>query len=331
MHAPPDQDKVERRRRAVPLLTLVVPVYNEEEALAGFVEAVDAACSGHSFRFEYLFVDDGSNDSTRQHLRALVAARDDVALLGFSRNFGKEAALTAGIEHARGDVVVPIDVDLQDPPQLVPRFVEHWRNGHDVVYGVRTRRQADSLLKRVSATGFYRLFNRLSREHIPADAGDFRLMDRKVINALRRMPERNRFMKGMFAWVGFSSIGVPFERPQRARGSSKWSYWRLWNFALDGIAGFTTVPLRLWLYIGAVVSLLAFAYAVVIVLRVLVHGVDIPGYASLLTVVLFFGGIQLLSLGIIGEYLARLFVEAKRRPLYVVEERAGVGEDGDDD
>lgn len=310
----------ERRRDADPALTIIVPVYDEEAAIEPFMQAVGETLDDAGLCYEVLFIDDGSRDSTRAILDELIARDGRVSYVALSRNFGKEAALSAGIDHARGDVVIPMDVDLQDPPAMIPRFVEKWREGFDVVYGIRASREADSVTKRVSSSWFYRIFNRLSRDHIPPDAGDFRLMDRKVVEALRAMPERNRFMKGLFAWVGFASTGVEFDRPPRTSGHSKWSYWRLWNFALDGFAGFTTLPLRLWLYVGAVVSVLSFIYAVIIISRVLIYGVDVPGYASLLTVVLFFGGVQLLSLGTIGEYLARLFIEVKRRPLYVVDE-----------
>ena len=315
-----------RRRPADPLVTFVVPVFNEEAAVDAFVDEVSRAMRDASLRHEFLFVDDGSVDHTRERLGRLAAERADVTVVCLSRNFGKEAALSAGIDHARGDVVVPIDVDLQDPPELVPLFVEKWREGYDMVYGVRGDRAADSVVKRFTATWFYRLFNRLARERIPPDAGDFRLLDRKVVEALKTMPENNRFMKGLFSWVGFRSIGVPFRRQPRRHGTSKWNYWKLWNFALDGFVGFTTAPLRLWLYIGAIVSMFSFVYAAVIVLQVLIYGIDVPGYASLITVVLFLGGVQLLSLGTIGEYLARLFVEAKRRPVYIVDEIIGSAE-----
>jgi glycosyltransferase involved in cell wall biosynthesis len=212
-----------------------------------------------------------------------------------------------------------MDVDLQDPPELIPRFLERWRDGYDVVYGVRTCRKYDTFTKRASAAWFYRLFNRLSDLHIPENAGDFRLIDRRVADILRRLPERNRFMKGLFSWVGFRSIGVPYERPARASGRTKWSHWRLWNFALDGLISFSTMPLRVWTYVGSLVAALSFAYGSFIVIRTLVLGVDLPGYASLLTTVLFLGGVQLLSIGVIGEYLGRLFIEVKARPLYIVE------------
>jgi glycosyltransferase involved in cell wall biosynthesis len=212
-----------------------------------------------------------------------------------------------------------MDVDLQDPPEVIPEFVEKWREGYDVVYGVRSSRKHDGRMKRTTAALFYSIFNALSPLHMPDNAGDFRLIDRRVADVIRQMPERNRFMKGLFAWVGFSSIGVPYERPQRAAGSTKWNIWSLWNFALDGLFSFSTLPLRVWTYIGGIVALLAFAYGSFIVVRTLILGVVIPGYASLLTVVLFLGGVQLLSIGVLGEYLGRLFIEVKARPLYVVE------------
>ena len=248
-------------------------------------------------------------------------------VVNLSRNFGKEAALTAGIDHARGDVIMPMDIDLQDPPELIEPFMARWREGYDIVYGVRTQRTWDTAAKRLSAGWFYRVFNSMSPVRIPENVGDFRLVDRRAVEVLRQLPERNRFMKGLFAWVGFNSIGVPYERPQRAAGSSKFNLWRLWNFALDGVVSFSTAPLRAWFYVGVVIAAVAVLYALFIITRVLIFGIDTPGYASLLIAVLLMGAIQLLSLGIIGEYLGRLFLEVKGRPIYVIE---GVYEDGTD-
>lgn len=314
-------------RRREPLVSLVVPVFNEEAVLGVFLEKTAAVLDGARLDYEYVFVNDGSRDNTLPMLIAASQENPRVRVVDLSRNFGKEAALTAGIDHVRGDVMVPIDVDLQDPPELIPRFVEKWREGYDVVYGLRVSRDEDSLGKRATAGGFYRLFNRLSPTHIPDNAGDFRLVDKRVVAVLRQLPERNRFMKGLFSWVGFRSVGVPYERPARAAGETKWNFRKLWNFALDGIFSFSTVPLRVWSYVGAVISLLAFLYASFIVFTVLMFGKDLPGYASLLTVVLFLGGIQLISLGIIGEYLGRLFLETKARPIYVVDREYGGGVD----
>jgi glycosyltransferase involved in cell wall biosynthesis len=294
-------------------------VYNEQDVLGIFLEKTSSVLKEAGLEFEYVFVNDGSDDNTLSMLIAFSEKDSRIRIINLSRNFGKEAALTAGIDHVRGNVMVPIDVDMQDPPELIPSFVERWREGYDVVYGVRSSRDDDSFAKRATAGGFYRLFNRLSPTHIPDNAGDFRLLDERVVAVLKKLPERNRFMKGLFSWVGFRSIGVPYERPARAAGQTKWNFRKLWNFALDGIISFSTVPLRVWSYVGAVISILSFFYASFIIIRVIILGVDLPGYPSLLTVVLFLGGIQLLSLGIIGEYLSRLFVETKARPIYIVD------------
>jgi glycosyltransferase involved in cell wall biosynthesis len=312
-------------RGSSPLVSLLVPVYNEESSVEPFILATSQVLKSLNLPFELLFINDGSRDQTLARLLALSTTNPAIRVVNFSRNFSKEAALTAGIDYTRGDVVIPIDVDLQDPPELIGRFVELWREGYDVVYGLRSNRDSDAPSKRWTSTLFYKFFNYLSPVKIPENVGDFRLIDRRVVNVLRILPERNRFMKGLFAWVGFRSIGVPYERPSRKTGVSKWSYWRLWNFALDGLIGFSTLPLRIWIYVGMFAATSSFIYALFIIFWVLTKGIDVPGYASLMTVVLFMGGIQLLSLGIIGEYLGRLFVEVKRRPIYLVD---GVYESG---
>lgn len=306
-------------RKYNPLISLVVPVFNEQEVLGIFLEKTSGVLEGAGLDYEYVFINDGSQDDTLPMLIAFSQQNPRIRIVDLSRNFGKEAALTAGIDHIRGNVMIPIDVDMQDPPNLIPSFIEKWREGFDVVYGVRSSRDDDSLAKRATAGGFYRLFNRLSPTHIPDNAGDFRLLDERVVAVLKQLPERNRFMKGLFSWVGFRSVGVPYERPARAAGQTKWNFRKLWNFALDGIISFSTIPLRVWSYVGVVISMLSFLYASFIIIRVIVWGKDLPGYASLLTVVLFLGGIQLLSLGVIGEYLSRLFVEIKARPIYIVD------------
>jgi polyisoprenyl-phosphate glycosyltransferase len=317
--------KQRARRPADPLQSLVVPVFNEEESIDIFLDTVAPQMARDGFRFEIVFVNDGSHDNTLGHLLDRSARDRRLRVVNLSRNFGKEAALTAGIDHARGDVIVPMDIDLQDPPALIEPFMARWREGYDIVYGVRTQRTWDTTAKRVSASWFYRVFNSMSPVRIPENVGDFRLVDRRAVEVLRQLPERNRFMKGLFAWVGFTSIGVPYERPQRAAGSSKFNLWRLWNFAIDGVVSFSTAPLRAWFYVGVVIAAIAVLYALFIITRVLIFGIDTPGYASLLIVVLLMGAIQLLSLGIIGEYLGRLFLEVKSRPIYVIE---GVYEDG---
>jgi polyisoprenyl-phosphate glycosyltransferase len=314
------------RRPADPLLSLVVPVFNEEESIDLYLDTVPPLMERDGFRFEIVFVNDGSRDNTLAHLLDRAALDRRLRIVNLSRNFGKEAALTAGIDHARGDVIVPMDIDLQDPPELIGPFMARWREGYDVVYGVRTQRTWDTAAKRLSANWFYRVFNSMSPVRIPENVGDFRLVDRRAVEVLRQLPERNRFMKGLFAWVGFNAVGVPYERPQRAAGSSKFNLWRLWNFALDGVVSFSTAPLRAWFYVGVVIAAISVLYALFIITRVLIFGIDTPGYASLLIAVLLMGAIQLLSLGIIGEYLGRLFLEVKGRPIYVVE---GVYEDGD--
>jgi glycosyltransferase involved in cell wall biosynthesis len=312
------------RRPADPLLSLIVPVFNEEDTIDLFLSTVVPLLERDGVRFEIVFVNDGSLDDTFARLFRRSRTDRRLRIVNLSRNFGKEAALTAGIDHARGDILIPMDIDLQDPPELIGSFIARWREGYDIVYGVRSARHADTRAKRVSAGWFYRVFNSMSPVRIPPNVGDFRLVDRRAVEVLRQLPERNRFMKGLFAWVGFNSIGVPYERPERAAGRSKFNFWRLWNFAIDGVVSFSTAPLRAWFYVGLVIATVAVLYALFIVTRVLIFGVDTPGYASLLIAVLLMGAIQLLSLGIIGEYLGRLFVEVKARPIYVVE---GVYED----
>jgi len=307
-------------RAAHPLISIVAPCYNEADSVDLFVETVRKALRGRDFDIELVFVDDGSTDNTRKNLIALARTHPEIRIISFSRNFGKEAALTAGLDHAAGDAVVIIDVDLQDPPELICEFVKKWREGFDVVYGAREDRTADTLAKRFTAGGFYRLFNKISGVKIPENTGDYRLMDRRVVDTIKTLPERSRFMKGLFAWVGFKSVGVSYIRPARAAGDSKFNFWRLWNFALDGFVSFSTVPLRMWTYIGGVVALFSFLYASAIILRTLITGVDVPGYASLLTFILFFGSIQIISVGVLGEYISRLFIEVKQRPIYIIDE-----------
>ncbi|MCB9948253.1 MAG: glycosyltransferase family 2 protein [Rhodospirillaceae bacterium] len=310
------------------MLSIVVPMYNEAPVIDAFFARVLPILAGLVRDYEILCVNDGSGDGTLEVLLAHHECNPHVKIIDLARNFGKEQALTAGLDAARGDAVIPMDADLQDPPELIATFLAKWREGFDVVYGVRESRDSDSLAKRSTARMFYRLFNRLTEVRIPENTGDFRLMDRRVVAALRRLPERNRFMKGLFSWVGFRQVGVPYRREPRAAGQTKWSYWRLWNFALDGITSFSTVPLRLWSYAGAAVALFAFLYAAFLVVRTIVSGVDVPGYASLMVVILFLGGVQLISLGVIGEYLGRLYREAKGRPTYLVGRTYGL--DGDE-
>jgi polyisoprenyl-phosphate glycosyltransferase len=305
-------------------LSLVVPMYDEDQVAALFIERVLPILSRITPDFEILCVNDGSRDGTIEVLRAIHLREPRVKIIDLSRNFGKEVALTAGLDHATGDAVVPIDADLQDPPELIEEMVRGWQNGADVVLAIRRDRSSDSRFKRVTAHLFYQFMRRIGEIQIPSNAGDFRLMDRRVVDSLKRLPERTRFMKGLFAWLGFRTMEVYYDRPVRAAGETKWRFWRLWNFALEGIFSFSTVPLRIWSYIGLAVSLFAAAYLMWVVLKTLIMGVDTPGYASLLSVVLLFSGLNMLGLGIIGEYLGRVFMETKQRPLYLVQELVGV-------
>ena len=302
-------------------LSLVVPVFNEEESIQTFIDTIDKELEPLRDRLEIVFVNDGSRDRTRKVVEEVIEKDPRVTLVNLARNFGKEAAMTAGLHHARGDAVIPMDVDLQDPPSLILEFVRLWQDeGYDTVYGVRTDRNADTAMKRLTAGGFYRLFNAVSTTtRIPENAGDFRLMDRRVVEVIKQLPERNRFMKGLFAWAGFNSIGVPYERPARMAGETKFNYWKLWNFALDGFFSFSSWPLRVWSYLGAGVALLSFLFILVIITKVIFFGIDMPGYASLMSVILFLGGMQLISIGVLGEYLGRMFLEVKQRPVFVIE------------
>jgi glycosyltransferase involved in cell wall biosynthesis len=311
-----------RRDRGPELLSLVIPVFNETESVNLFVETVTRVfITAPEIALEFVFVNDGSTDGTLQVLLALQARDSRVRVVDLSRNFGKEAALTAGIDEARGEVVVPIDVDLQDPPEVVLRMVDLWRSGYEVVVGRRASRDADSFAKRVSAHGFYALHNWMAAPRLPENVGDFRLMDRCVVQALQQIPESRRFMKGLFAWVGFRTAIVDYARPERAAGRSKFNGWKLWNFALEGITSFSTTPLRVWTYLGLGVSALSFAFAAFVVVRALILGIDVPGYASLIVAVTFLGGLQLTGIGILGEYLGRTYLESKRRPIYLIRER----------
>jgi polyisoprenyl-phosphate glycosyltransferase len=301
------------------LVSVVAPFYNESEGVWLFYEALRAmAASIPDVRFEFVCVDDGSRDDTLVHLLAANRLDPRFVVVELSRNFGKEAALTAGIDAACGDAVVPIDADLQDPPTLIPAMIEQWHKGAEVVLARRTDRSTDGFLKRTTAEAFYRLHNKLSSVTIPENVGDFRLMDRVVVTALKRLPERQRFMKGLFAWVGFKTVTVDYARQARAAGTTKFSGWKLWNFALEGITSFSTAPLKIWTYLGGIGALGALGYAAFIVVRTLVFGIDVPGYASVLVAILFFGSLQLISVGLLGEYMGRMYIESKQRPTYLV-------------
>ena len=312
--------------RRDPLLSIVVPVKNEEESIFAFVSRVgpilDKICRNEGW--EILFVDDGSSDATLAAIAAAHQRDPRVGALSLSRNFGKEAALSAGLDRARGRAVVPMDVDMQDPPEVLGEMVAKWRQGFDMVFGVRRCRSTDTRAKRWTARLYYRAHNALTSDKIPENAGDFRLLDRKVVEVIKAMPERNRFMKGLFAWAGFRQAAVEYDRAERTAGETKFNYWKLWTLALDGITSASTVPLRVWSYIGGAIALVALAYAAFIVSRTLLFGNPVPGYASIMVSVLFLGGMQLLSLGILGEYVGRILTETKRRPLYVVRSTIGL-------
>lgn len=297
-------------------LSVVVPAYNEQEALPEFHRRLSAVLSTLPGAFEVIYVNDGSRDRTIDIMRSLRAQDERVSLVDLSRNFGKEVALTAGIDHAIGDAVVVIDADLQDPPELIPELIAQWRAGFDVVYARRTARDGESLFKKATASAFYRLIRRVSRVEIPADTGDFRLLSRRAVDALKQLREQHRFMKGLFAWIGFPQKAVPYRRDARFAGDTKWNYWKLWNFALEGFTSFTIAPLKIATYIGVLVALVSFVFAAWIVYKTIAFGDPVRGYPSLIVVVLFLGGVQLLSIGVMGEYLGRLFNESKGRPLY---------------
>lgn len=300
------------------LLSVVVPAYNEAEVLPEFHRRLSQTLSGLDLDCEIIYVNDGSKDSTVVILHALRQDDSRVTIVDLSRNFGKEIAMTAGLDHASGDAVVLIDADLQDPPELIHDLVRHWRDGYDDVYAKRLSRDGESFMKRATAHLFYRLLRALSNVDIPPDTGDFRLLSRRAVDSLRQLKEQHRFMKGLFNWVGFERKEVTYKRDPRSAGKSKWNYWRLWNFALEGITSHSTAPLRIASYLGFFVAFCAFLYALFMVYDKLVHDNPVAGYPSLLVTILFLGGVQLITLGVIGEYLGRMFDESKGRPLYFV-------------
>ncbi len=317
------------RRPGRAFASIVVPCFDEEDVIEATCERLRAVLDAQDgLDYELVFVDDGSRDATRSILRGLAGSDPRVRVLGLSRNFGHQNALTAGLVRARGDLVVTIDADLQDPPELIPRMIEDWRGGSDVVYAVRTVRDGETRFKRWTASLFYRLINRLSDVSIPLDAGDFRLMDRRVVDALLAMPESNRFVRGMVAWVGYRQSMVPYGRAPRAAGVTKYPLFRMLRFAVDGVTSFSMVPLRLATWMGFIVSAIAAAGVLYAVVARLLTRAWVPGWAALFVAVSFLGGVQLIFLGILGEYVGRLYAEAKRRPLYIVEDAVGFREDG---
>ena len=309
-------------------LSIIVPCYNESEVVEKFFSAMvgnNGILNNLGLNCELVFINDGSKDNTLELLKAQKEIYSnksnlDIKIVNLSRNFGKEAAMSAGFSVASGEAIVPMDADLQHPASLIPKFVELWRQGYDVVLAKRANRQDESALKRFCSSIFYKLNNKISEIEIPQNVGDFRLFTKKVLNAINLLPENQRFMKGIFAWVGFRSITIEYEEQERIAGSSKFNGWKLWNFALQGITGFGTLPLRVWTYIGFIVSFLAFIYASFLILRTLIMGIDLPGYASLVVIILFLGGLQLIGIGILGEYVGRIYMESKRRPPFIIDE-----------
>jgi glycosyltransferase involved in cell wall biosynthesis len=309
-------------------LSIISPMYNEEKNIDYFFAKLLPVLESLDLSYEVICINDGSTDKTSKKILEFHKINSRVKLINLSRNFGKDNALTAGLNYASGRAVVPIDSDLQDPPQLIELLLSKWREGYDVVYAVREKRHGETLMKRITASMFYKFINIFSETPIPANTGDFRLLDRRVVNVLNQIPERTRFMKGLFAWVGFKQIGVYYDREPRYYGKTKWNFWKLWNFALDGITLFSTSGLKVWSYVGVVISVLSFIYATFLIIRTLTLGIDVPGYASLMVVILFLGGLQLISLGILGEYLGRVYAEVKKRPLYIVSECVGFDKGG---
>jgi glycosyltransferase involved in cell wall biosynthesis len=315
---------------APPELSIIIPVLNEGANIEPLCDRVTPVLDRASSNWEIVFIDDGSSDDTLARIRARNQRDPRIGAVSLSRNFGKEIALAAGLDHAQGRAVVIMDADLQHPPEMIETFVQYWREGYVMVYGQRTDRTDETRLKRNFARLFYRLFQQFGEVPLPEGAGDFRLIDRRGVEVLRALGERARFSKGLYAWIGFKSIGVPFAVEDRQHGATKWSFRKLFRFAFDGITSFSTVPLRVWTYLGLLISVASIATAVYFLLRTLFFGTDLPGFPSLIVSVMFFSGVQLMSLGIIGEYVGRIFAEVKRRPLYVVAERVGHADESGD-
>lgn len=304
-------------------ISVVVPLYNEQENIDALFRRLLAVLEALNTSYDVICVNDGSRDNTLKNLVEYHQRYPQIKVVNLSRNFGKDTAMSAGIDYSQGMAVIPIDADLQDPPELIAEMIEKWHEGYDVVYASRLVRIGESWFKRFSAEGFYQVINKLSRVSIPPNTGDFRLIDRRVVESIKKMPERQRFMKGIFAWVGYKQTSILFDREPRYQGQTKWNYWKLWDFAIDGITSFSFLPLKVWTYVGLIIALVSLVYASFLILRTIIFGIDVPGYASLMVAVLFLGGIQLLTLGIIGEYIGRVYEEVKGRPLYLVRDCYG--------
>jgi polyisoprenyl-phosphate glycosyltransferase len=304
----------------MPRLTVVVPAYNESAVLTAFHDRLSKVLDLIPLECDVLYVDDGSQDDTWSIMQSLTTTDSRVGTLKLSRNFGKEAALTAGLDHVDADAAVVIDADLQDPPELIPQLIEQWQAGYDVVYATRSVRAGETGLKRFTAAAFYRTMEMLSDVAVPRDTGDFRLLSRRALAALSQLRERQRFMKGLFAWIGYRQTSVTYMRDPRLAGATKWNYWRLGQLAIEGITSFSSAPLKLATWTGLAASLVAFLLGMKVLIKALLDGDPVPGYPSLMVVVLFLGGIQLLAIGVIGEYIGRNYAETKQRPLYFIEE-----------
>lgn len=312
-------DAVDGTSARASLVSIVAPAYNEEEGLVEFVRRTDAVMSSAKLLYEIVFVNDGSTDDTLSVMESLRMANPRITVVNLSRNFGKETAMTAGIAHAVGDAIVIIDTDLQDPPEIIPDMVENWRAGYDVVYAQRVERAGETWLKRATARWFYWTVRRIGPVPIPENTGDFRLISRRAAQALLQMPERHRFMKGLYSWIGFRQKAIAYKRHARFAGRTKWNYWQLWNLAIEGITSFTIIPLKLATYLGFLIAVFAFCFGIFIVLKATFFGEPVRGYPTIMAVMLLLGGVQLIVLGLIGEYLGRVFNETKQRPLYLLE------------
>ena len=302
-------------------ISLIVPVFNEEDAIPVFYKKTRSYDSLSSFEVELVFINDGSSDKTEEILNTLSMKDPLLKVLHFSRNFGKEPALFAGLEHATGDVIIPIDVDLQDPIEIIPQLIEKYNEGYDVVLAKRADRTSDTLLKRKTALWFYKFHNKISKPKIEENVGDFRLMSRKVVEAIKTLPEKNLFMKGILSWVGFDTAIVEYTREERVAGATKFNGWKLWNLALEGLTSFSSMPLKLWTYIGACIAGISFVYAFFLIIDKVFFGNPDPGYPSLMSAILFLGGVQLIGIGVLGEYIGRIYIESKNRPKYILKDK----------
>lgn len=304
-------------------ISIVVPLYNESENLDEFFSRLTKSINIHDLSFEVILVNDGSSDNTLEHISHIAENNPMVKVIDLSRNFGKEAALTAGLDYSSGDAVIVIDADLQEPPELIPEMITKWREGYDVVYAIRKKRGKEYILKTLSAYLFYRIMKKISRTEIPVDTGDYRLMSRQAVNSLIQLREQHRFMKGLFSWIGFKQTGIYYERNKRQGGKSSFNLWKLWNFAVDGITSFSFVPLQFASFTGIIIAFISVIFALYILIDTIINSNPVPGYPSLMVTILFLGGIQLISIGVIGEYIARIYGESKKRPLYFVKNLKG--------